>query len=92
MRRMLTVVAILGIGLLLVGLLALRHAIRTAPTLPAQSDLPAPQRATVTPVDQMQSSVKLGATSFQADPEKSRQLMEKLRQEELRQRPQEQRN
>jgi hypothetical protein len=43
-------------------------------------------------MDQLQSGVKLEPTSLQPEAQRSRQLMEKLRQEELRQRPQEQRN
>lgn len=92
MKRMFTVLVIVAVGLLVVGLLVLRHGIRTAPLMPPESDLPAPPAASARPMDQLQGGVRLEPTSFQPDAERSRQLKEKLRQEELRQRPQEQRN
>lgn len=92
MKRMFTALVIIVVGLLVVGLLVLRHGIRTAPLMPPESDLPAPPATSARPMDQLQADVKLAPTSFQSDAERSRQLMEKLRQEELRQRPQEQRN
>ena len=92
MKRMFTVLFIIVAGLLLVGLSVLCHAIRTAPIMPPESDLPVRPTARVKPIVQLQSGVKLEAISFHPDTERSRQLREKLWYEELRQRPQEQRN
>lgn len=78
-------------GLTACGLLVLRHACRHAPLVPATSDLPAPSRLNVAPVDRWQGGIKLDSrTDYPSKP--MRNLLKKLRQEEIRQRPQEGRN
>lgn len=79
------------VGLTLCGWLAVRHAVRTAVTVPPVSDLPAPSSSK--PMDAWQSGIKPETrTDYTPDPARTKRLMEKLRQEELRQRPQEGRN
>lgn len=80
------------VGLALCGWLAVRHAVRTAVTVPPVSDLPAPPSASK-PMDTWQAGIKPDTrTDYTSDPVRTKRLMEKLRQEELRQRPQEGRN
>ncbi len=91
MKRMHLLIAFL-LGFALCGVLALRHAIRTAVTVPPVSDLPAPPTKQQ-PMDAWQASIKPDTrTDYTPDPVATKRLMEKLRQEELRQRPQEGRN
>ncbi len=90
MKRMHLLIAFL-LGFALCGVLALRHAIRTAVTVPPVSDLPAPPANQ--PMDAWQAGIKSDTrTDYTPDPAATKRLMEKLRQEELRQRPQEGRN
>ncbi|NOT95216.1 MAG: hypothetical protein HOP00_02745 [Nitrospira sp.] len=91
MKRMILYAAIAFSGLTVCGLLVLRHACRTAPLLPATSDLPAPPRRNVAPVDRWQGEIKVD-TRIDYPSEPMRRLLKKLRQEEIRQRPQEGRN
>ena len=81
------------VGLGVCGLLTLRHAIRTAVTVPPVSDLPAPPTKNPQPFDGWQAGIKPDTrTDYTPDPVATKRLMAKLRQEELRQRPQEGRN
>ncbi|MEO5959033.1 MAG: hypothetical protein ABIR80_07940 [Opitutaceae bacterium] len=81
------------VGLGVCGVLTLRHAIRTAVTVPPVSDLPAPIPQGQQPIDDWQSGIKADTrTGYRSDPATTKRLMEKLRQEEMRQRPQEGRN
>jgi hypothetical protein len=77
-------------GLTVCGLLVLRHAARHAPAVPTGANRPeAPRRPT--PVDQWQGEIRVDTrTDYPSKP--MRQLMRKLRQEEIRQRPEEGRN
>lgn len=91
MKRMTAYLLIAFAGLTVCGLLVLRHACRTEPLLPGTSDLPAPPRRNVAPVDRWQGEIKVDArTNYPSEP--MRRLLKKLRQEEIRQRPQEGRN
>jgi len=93
MKRMTTVIIITAAGIGICGVLVLVHACRTAPEVPAVSDLPPPARRAVQPVDAWQGGIKVDArTDYHANPEATKHLMEKLRQEELRQKPWEGRN
>lgn len=93
MKRMITYVLIALAGLLVCGLLVLRHACRTAPELPDDSGLPAPTGRGPQPVDCWQGGIRVDQrTDYAPETEATRRLREKLRQEELRQRPQEGRN
>jgi hypothetical protein len=91
MKRMHLIILFVGIALILGGVLAVRHALRSAVTVPPVSDLPAPPSSKA--MDVWQSGIRLDPRSdYAADPAATKRLMEKLRQEELRQRPQEGRN
>jgi hypothetical protein len=91
MKRMHLIILFVGVALLVIGSLVVRHGIRTAVTVRPISDLPTPPAAR--PMDALQSGLKLDRrTDYTTDPAATKRLMEKLRQEELRQRPQEARN
>lgn len=93
MKRMHLIIVAFVVGLALCGWLVLRHAVRTAVTVPPVSDLPAPPPPASKPMDVWQAGIKPDTrTDYTPDPAKTKRLMEKLRQEELRQRPQEGRN
>jgi hypothetical protein len=94
MKRMHLIIAVVVVALALAGLLAVRHAVRTAVTVPPVSDLPAPpKKKTSQPMDVWQGAIKADSrTDYAPDAAAKARLMEKLRQEELRQRPQEGRN
>ena len=94
MKRMHLIIVAVVVALALAGLLAVRHAVRTAVTVPPVSDLPAPPKKKASqPMDVWQGSIKSDTrTDYAPDPAPKARLMEKLRQEELRQRPQEGRN
>lgn len=93
MKRMITCALIALAGLLVCGLLVLRHACRTAPELPDDSGLPAPTGRDRLLIDRWQGDLQVDTrTDYTSDPETTKRLLEKLRQEELRQRPQEGRN
>ena len=93
MKRMHLIIVAFVIGLALCGWLTLRHAIRTAVTVPPVSDLPAPTPSPSKPMDGWQAGIKPDTrTDYASDPAATKRLMEKFRQEELRQRPQEGRN
>jgi len=92
MMRMTFYILVSVAGLTVCGLLVLRHACRTTPLMPPISDLPAPPRH-LQPVDRWQGGIEVDTrTDYQPDPAATKRLMEKLRQEELRQRPLEGRN
>ncbi len=75
------------------GFLVVRHAIRTAPIVPPESDLPAPPRKKVLPIDSWQAAIRPDTrTDYTPDPAAAKRLHEKLQREEMRQRPQEGRN
>ncbi len=94
MKRMHLIIVAVVVALALAGLLAVRHAVRTAVTVPPVSDLPArPKKKASQPMDVWQGSIKSDTrTDYAPDTAAKARLMEKLRQEELRQRPQEGRN
>lgn len=93
MKRMHFIIVAFVVGLALCGWLTLRHAIRTAVTVPPVSTLPAPTPPASTPMDDWQAGIKPDTrTDYAANSATTKRLMEKLRQEELRQRPQEGRN
>ena len=93
MKRMHLILVAFVIGLALCGLLALRHAVRTAVTVPPVSDLPAPTPQKPQSFDGWQAGIKADTRiDYAPDPAAKKRLMEKLRQEELRQRPWEGRN
>ena len=94
MKRMHLIIVAIVVALALAGLLAFRHAVRTAVTVPPVSDLPAPPKKKASqPMDLWQGSIKADTrTDYAPDPAAKARLMEKLGQEELRQRPQEGRN
>lgn len=80
-------------GLALSGWLALRHAVRTAVTVPPVSELPAPAGAALKPMEVWEAGIKPDTlTDYTPEPAAMKRLREKLRQEELRQRPQEESN
>jgi hypothetical protein len=90
MKRM-HLIVIVVIALILTGLLALRHAVRTSVAVASVSDLPPSPVANA--MDAWQAGIKPDTrTDYTSDPATTKRLMEKLRQEELRQRPQEARN
>ena len=90
MNRMTLYIIIAFMGLTAGGLLLVRRACRQAPIAPA-AQLPAPSRLNVTPVDRWQGEIRLDTrTDYPSKP--MRNLLKKLRQEELRQQPQEGRN
>ena len=75
------------------GFLVVRHAIRTAPLVPPESDLPAPPPRKAQPIDAWQAGIKPDTrTDYTPDPAATKRLLEKLRREERRQRPLEERN
>jgi hypothetical protein len=94
MKRMHLIIIAVVVALAVAGLLAVRHAVRTAVTVPPVSDLPAPPKNEASqPMDAWQGAIKADSrTDYAPDPAAKARLMEKLRQEELRQRPQEGRN
>jgi hypothetical protein len=80
-------------GLTVCGWLVLRHAVRTAGEAPsdAGSGLPAPRRKPA--ADRWQDSIRVDTrTDYAPDREALKRMEEKLRQEELRQKPWEGRN
>jgi hypothetical protein len=82
-------------GLTASGLIVLRHACRNAPVMPPtyDYDLPAPARRNPLTADCWRGRIGGNArTDFLPYPAATGRLMEKLRQEEQRQRPQEGRN
>lgn len=93
MKRMTIVIIITVAGVGICSALVLRHAYRTAPEVPPTSDLPQPPQRPVQPIDAWQGGIKIDArTDYHADSEATKRLMEKLRQEEKRQKPWEARN
>lgn len=93
MKRMPTILVASAVGLALCGWLVFRHAARTAVTVPPVSDRPAPPPPPSKPMDRWQAGIKPDTgTDCKAAPAATERLMKKLRQEELRQRPQEGRN
>ena len=75
------------------GFLVVRHAIRTAPLVPPESDLPAPPPRKAQPIDAWQAGIKPDTrTDYTPDPAAAKRFLEKLQREEMRQRPQEGRN
>ena len=93
MKRMTSYILVALAGLTVCGLLILRHACRTAPLMPPTSDLPAPLARSRHAVDRGQDDIQVDTRpDYSPEPESTKRLMEKLRQEELRQRPQEGRN
>jgi hypothetical protein len=94
MKRMHLIIFAIVVVLALAGLLAVRHAGRTAVTVPPVSDLPVPPKKKASqPMDVWQGSIKADTrTEYAPDSAAKARLMEKLRHEELRQRPQESRN
>ena len=93
MKRIPLIIASFLVGLVVCGLLLLRHAVRTAVRAPSVSDLPAPTPQTPQPMDTWQAGIKADTrTDYTPDPVATKRLMKKLRREELRQRPQEERN
>lgn len=93
MKRMTVVIIITVAGVGICSALVLRHACRTAPEMPATSDLPQPTSRPVQPVDAWQSGIQVDVrTDYRTDPKTTKRLMEKLRQEEIRQKPWEARN
>ncbi len=94
MKRMHLIIVAVVVALALAGLLAVRHAVRTAVTVPPVSDLPAPpKKKAPQPMDVWQGAIKADIrTDYAPDPAAKARLIEKLRQEELRQRPREGRN
>ena len=90
MKRMPLLIAMIVVGLAVGGWLALRRAAPTAATVP--SNRPAPSKKSP-PMDAWQAGIKPDTrTDYTPDPAKTKRLLEKLRQEELRQKPQEGRN
>ena len=93
MKRTHLIIVAFAIGLALCGWLAIRSTVRTEVTASPVSDLPAPPPPASKPMDVWQAGIKPDTrTDYTSDPAKTKRLMEKLRQEELRQRPQEGRN
>ena len=93
MKRMHLILTISAAALAVGGFLVVRHAIRTAPLVPPESDLPAPPPKKAQPIDAWQSGIKPDMrTDYTADPAATKRHLEKLRREERRQRPQEERN
>lgn len=87
MKRAMIIVLLCLAGLTVGGLFALWRAVRTAPLLPADHDMPAPKAAQ--PIDRLQGGMKLDArTDYTLDPA----AKARLRREEMRQRPWEGRN
>ena len=93
MTRMPLYVSMAVAGLTVCSLLVLRHAYRTAPLMPPSYDPPALPRRKPEPVDRWQESSRFDSrTDYPPGAFANRRLREKLRQEELKQRPQEGRN
>ena len=93
MKRMHLILTLSAAALAVGGFLVVRHAIRTAPIVPPESDLPAPPRKKVQPIDSWQAAIRPDTrTDYTPDPVATRCLQEKLQREEMRQRPQEGRN
>ena len=93
MKQMTFYILASGAGLTVCGLLVLWHAYRTAPLMPPTSDLPAPTRRDLQPLDCWQGNIGVDTrTDDHPNPAATKRLMEKLRQEERRQRPLEGRN
>ena len=93
MKRMHLVIIAIVAGLALCGMLALRHAVRTAVTVTPLSDLLAPTPQKPQPFDAWQAGIKADTrTDYTPDSAATKRLMAKLRVQELRQRPQEGRN
>jgi len=81
------------VGLALGGWLALRQPGRRAVTVPPVSDRRAGTTSASKPMDAWQAGIKADPrTDYPSEPATTKRLMKKLRQEELRQRPQEGRN
>jgi hypothetical protein len=89
MKRMMPYILMVLGGLSVCGWLVLRHAMRTAVELPNH-----PQPAAKSPaMDRWQGGIRLDPrTDYAPDPAAKKRLLEKLRQEELRQQPWEGRN
>ena len=93
MKRMILYILTSVAGLTVCGLLVLRHACRTAPLMPPTSDLPAPSRRDQQLLDRWQGGIGVDTRAdYRPDPAATKRLLEKLRQEERRQRPLEGRN
>lgn len=91
MKRLHVIIVPLVVGLALGGWLALWHAMRAAVKMSPVSELPSPSASR--PMDVWQAGIKPDTrTDYTPDPAATKRLMKKLRQEELRQRPQEGRN
>ena len=93
MKRMHLIIGALVVVLALCGLLAVRHSLRPAVAVPPVSDLLARPPKPSQPMDTWQGAIKADhRTDYTADPVAIKRLRERLRQEELRQRPEEGRN
>lgn len=93
MKRMHLIIAVSVVALAVGGILVVRHAIRTAPLVPPVSNLPAPPRKKIQPIDAWQAGIKPDTrTDYTPNPAAKKRLREKLQREERRQRPQEERN
>jgi hypothetical protein len=92
MKRMFGYIVIIVAVLAVCGFFAVRHAIRTAQVVPPTSDLPQPPQRSEA-FDRWQAGLKLDVGgNYKGDKAARDRLLEKLRQEEIRQRPQEGRN
>lgn len=79
------------IALAVCAFLVRRHARRIAPVMPTAAEQPTATNSA--PIDLLQNGVKLDPrTDYRIDAEAKQRLMEKLRREEIRQKPQEGRN
>lgn len=93
MKRMHLILAVAVAALAVGGILVVRHAIRTAPLVPSESDTPAAPGRKGHPIDTWQAAIRVDTrTDYTPDPAVARRLREKLEREEMRQRPQEGRN
>jgi hypothetical protein len=93
MKRMHSLIVAFVVVLVLCGLLAVRHRVRPVVTMPPVSARPAHPPKSSHPMDAWQGAIKAdGRTDYTPDPAAKKRLMDKLRQEDLRQRPQEGRN
>ncbi len=93
MKRMLPYILIALAGLAVCGVLLLRHAVRTAGETPASAGSGPPQPKKAPVVDRWQGGIRVdNRTDYTPDPKAKKRMEEKLRQEELRQKPWERRN
>ena len=93
MKQMDLIIVAFVVALAFCGLLAVRHAVRTAGAVPPVSDLPATPAKRSQPMDAWQGASKADRrTDYIPNSAAKEHLIKKLRQEEMRQRPQEGRN